>query len=99
MTVHDITTQFKEFAPARREAGWSGSIAHAADGDGVRFVSGQWTVSGVVAPPGSQGVSACAARIGTDGVPPSTDILQAGTTQEIKPDAFGTRSSTCAWFE
>ena len=78
--------------------GWSGSIAYPADGDGVTFVSGQWTVPGVVVPAGSQGLSACATWIGIDGSPnagKSGDIVQAGTTRKSSPtsSASGLRPS------
>jgi len=59
------------------------------------WVSGQWTVPDVVVPDRSSGRCACATWVGIDGPPGSldlpTDILQAGTTQEI--------GSTYAWFE
>ena len=81
-------------------SGWSGSLyAVPAGGDPVTYVSGQWTVPAVVPPPGDHGLSACATWIGIDSAGStssdlSSDILQAGTTQEV---TYGQSPATWAW--
>jgi hypothetical protein len=82
--------------------GWGGSIAFAAKGDTVTFVSGQWTVPHIAAP--KFGPCMCANWIGIDGANDdpngndSYDILQVGTTQLIW-GPFGGLPFSFAWVE
>jgi hypothetical protein len=75
---------------------WSGSVAFAAQGDSATYVIGQWTVPDVVAPAAGSYYSATWVGIDGDG---SSDVLRAGTEQEIVSFGPFTFRSTYAWWE
>lgn len=76
---------------------WAGSVAFAGNQGTFTWVSGQWTVPDVTVPNRNSGSYSCATWVGIDG-PPSTvdlptDILQAGTQQDI-----GSTYAWCQWY-
>ena len=88
--------------PTSPTAHWSGSVAVPEKGDAVTFVSGQWTVPAVIIPQLDGEIYASSIWVGIDGGPQgeaynvSTDILQAGTEQNVS--LFGGQT-TYPWFE
>jgi Peptidase A4 family len=86
--------------PKYGDSAWAGSSQFSNPGDPMTWVTGEWTVPHVTGAPFS---GICASWIGIDGAPSSpsiewdsTDILQAGTTQET---IGGFAYFSYAWFE
>lgn len=76
---------------------WSGTVAHAPDGEAFEWVFGTWNVPDVE--PGGEGPGSwwAATWIGIDGV---TDVTQIGTMQVASKAARGRPTKSCfAWHE
>jgi hypothetical protein len=76
---------------------WSGTVAHAPNGEAFEWVFSQWNVPYVE--PGGEGPGSwwAATWIGIDGV---SDVTQIGTMQVVSADAAGNITTSCfAWRE
>ncbi len=96
--IRPASTPRPEGASKYGNSVWAGSSQFSSPGDAITWVTGEWTVPRVT---GVSGI--CATWIGIDGAPSSpsiewdsTDILQAGTTQEV---FGGLAYLSYAWFE
>lgn len=80
---------------------WSGAVVYAPDGDGFKWIEGEWTVPNAYPPPGAtDGVWYSASTwIGIDGIGGSGDVLQAGCDSDVMTSGGAIQRQLSPWWE